>query len=240
MFCFRDHLHVAALPKIAVVANFKHAPSRSTVNLPTPPDYDTQAKDERSHGFPVARPYYKSGMDGMSLTALSTAVSARSTSPAIVSHISAMTALLSRVIENTELVNACMAYQDGLKMALYEDGDVAACNGHLSLLRLRCSLRPKGERSKGGDGSSSCSSSTTSSTRSVEERTGGSPEEEAEGGKQVSMVTEEGHTDGNEGDAMQDESVRLLEDLRFTHLAADWAAAQGHLAVVRSASQSTC
>lgn len=151
-----------------------------------------------------------------------------------------MAALFSQVMEAPELVTACMAYQDGVQMAMYEDGDVAACSGHLSLLRLRRALRRKGKRSEGDVGSTSgakpdasCSrsSSKASSTRSVEERISGNKEEEAGGGKHVSMLAGEGQADS-------DEDVLQLEDLRFSHLAVDWAAAQGHLAVVRSASQS--
>lgn len=163
-------------------------------------------------------------------------------SPGIIGRSSAMAALLSQVMETPELINACMVYQDGTKMALYEDGDVAACSGHLSLLRLRRALRRKGKRSTGDLGntsspeagaSGSSSLSTGSSTRSVEGTSGSAEEGVSEGGKHVSVVAEEPHADGSEGDAKQDEGVPLLEDLRFSHLAVDWAAAQGHLAVVR-------
>lgn len=169
---------------------------------------------------------------------------AASTSPVVVSRSSAMAALVSKVMENPELIRSCMSYQDGVKMVAYEDGDVAACSGHLSLLRLRRGLCRKGRLSKGGVGntstfsgeagaSGSCSSRTTS-TKGVEERASGNTEKEVEGGNQVSAAVEvdEGHADVNE-------DVLLLEDLKFSHLAVDWAAAQGHLAVVRSASQST-
>lgn len=151
-----------------------------------------------------------------------------------------MAALLSQVMETPELVNVCMSYQDGIRMTSYEDGDMAACSGHLSLLQLRRALRRKdhvGNTSsvKADTSRSSCSSSTINSIRSADGRTGNNTEEVSEGGKQASVVAEEGHADGNEGDVKQDEGVLLLADLRFSHLAVDWAAAQGHLAVVRSA-----
>lgn len=157
-----------------------------------------------------------------------------------------MVALFAQVMQTAELFSACMAYQDGVKTALYEDGDVASANGHLSLLRLRRALRRmgKGKRSEGEAGagstscikagaSGSCSLSTTNSTRSAKDRTSSNTVEVSEVGKQASVAAEEGYADGNEGDAKQDEGVPLLEDLRFSQLAVDWAAAQGHLAVVR-------
>lgn len=147
-----------------------------------------------------------------------------------------MAALLSRVMETQELIHTCLAYQDGTKMVLYDDGDVAACSGHLSLLRLRRTLGRNGKWSTGDVGNTPSVKAGTGgscSTRRVEERTSGSAEEVSDGGKEASVVAEGRHADGSEGDAKQDEGVPLLEDLRFSHLAVDWAAAQGHLAVVR-------
>ena len=165
----------------------------------------------------------------------------------------ALVALLSQVMRTPEIFNACMVYQDGVKTVEFEDGDVASANGHLSLLRLRRALRRKGEvkakakanRSVGeGDVGNTCGinagisgccslSTTNSSTRRAEERVSHNKVQVSEGGKQGSVAAEEGPTDGNESTANQDEGVPLLEDLRFSHLAVDWAAAQGHLAVVR-------
>ncbi len=120
----------------------------------------------------------------------------------------AVKTLLSRIVETPGLIAACMGYQDGTEMALYEDGDVAASEGHLSLLMLRRALRTSSIASgstAGGTGSG-CGSSRTKTPR----RTGG--------------VGAKDDFEGNQ-----------LEDLKFSHRAADWAAAQGHLEVVRSA-----
>jgi len=106
---------------------------------------------------------------------------------------SAVKALLSRIVESPGLIAACTGYQDGTEMALYEDGDVAASEGHLSLLVLRRAL---------------C---TSSIIRKGSRRTGG-------------VGTKDDYEERNQ-----------LEDLKFSHRAADWAAAQGHLEVVRSA-----
>lgn len=127
---------------------------------------------------------------------------------------SAVDALLSRVVETPGLIAACMGYQDGTEMALYQDGDVAASEGHLSLLMLRRALHTsciEGGSTAGGTGGGCGSSDTkTRSIRKGSRRTGGVR-------------------------AKDDYERNHLEDLKFSHRAADWAAAQGHLEVVRSA-----
>lgn len=145
----------------------------------------------------------------------------------------AVTALLSHVLESPGLVCACMAYQDGIETLLYEDGDVAAGQGHLSLLRLRRALCRKGKGSKGsasdssneggggGDSTGDAEEKVSATGRRGTSCGSGSMEEEDEDGKQGAETMEE---------------VLLLEDLRFSHRAADWAAAQGHLEVVRCVS----
>lgn len=163
------------------------------------------------------------------------------------SDVLAVAALLSHAVETPGLISACMAYQDGVETLLYKDGDVAAGQGHLSLLRLRRALCRKGKGSEGGangsnneaGGDDGCSTDASTSTTcridagrniiSTGRRgtcRGSSSVEEEEGGEDE---------DWNEGGADKEEEVLQLEDLTFSHRAADWAAAQGHLGIVRCA-----
>lgn len=48
--------------------------------------------------------------------------------------------LLTRALEAPGLLDACTAYQDGEAFNRYRDGDVAASQGHLSLLQLKRTL----------------------------------------------------------------------------------------------------
>lgn len=156
--------------------------------------------------------------------------------------------LLPRVLATPGLLRACTAYQDGVEFCRYVDGDVAAAQGHLSLLRLRRSLCEKnvakgdnGDESissrdggsgsgVGGGGGGGCYSSYRSIASEVEGEEKGENREHQEA-KPLPRI-------GNEAEEKGDEEHRagapLLEDLNFSHRAADWAAAQGHLEVVRS------
>lgn len=141
---------------------------------------------------------------------------------------SAARALLCRIVETPGLIAACTSYQDGTEMALYEDGDVAAAAGHLNLLILRRALGASSIA--GGTGGGRGSSSTNSSNaRNASRRTGGVGTKEGYEERNRLVLADEKHTEAEEEDG-----VCLLEDLKFSHRAADWAAAQGHLEVVRS------
>ncbi|CAN0547621.1 unnamed protein product, partial [Ectocarpus sp. 8 AP-2014] len=65
---------------------------------------------------------------------------------------------------------ACTAYQHGDPFLSYNDGDLAAAQGHLSLLLLRRALCRGEKREKSGHGSKisrgDCGSSSSSSSRS--------------------------------------------------------------------------
>lgn len=155
---------------------------------------------------------------------------------------SAVGDLLPRVLAIPGLLRACTSHQDGLEFSLYTDGDLAAAQGHLSLLRLRHSLsesttkRECGDQSissiNGGNGSglgggdSSCYSSC-SGIESEEEQEGKVKDQEQQEGKRLPRI-------GEEGEGERDEDQVVIADLNFSHRAADWAAAQGHLEVVRS------
>lgn len=99
-----------------------------------------------------------------------------------------MSKLFCRVLETPGMLRACTAFQDGDMCAEYEDGDVAAAQGHLSLLRLRRKLALGDDRPVYAE--SPCDLSET-----------------CEG--------------------------KVWRDMSFSHRAADWAASQGHLEVVR-------
>lgn len=147
-------------------------------------------------------------------------------------------ALLSRVLATPGLLEACTAYQHGDSFLSYDDGDLAASLGHLSLLRLRRALCRGETKQKSGRGSKvsrgDCGSSNSSSRRSgstdAGENSGFGAEDEEDGVEATPLLLAKGEEDaGQEGDEPP------LDDLRFSHRAADWAAAQGHLEVVRSA-----
>ncbi|CAM9167820.1 unnamed protein product [Scytosiphon promiscuus] len=151
--------------------------------------------------------------------------------------------LLPRVLSTPGLLRSCTAYQDGVEFFLYKDGDVAAAQGHLSLLRLRRSLC---DRTKGvahvdqSIGSSNCGGESGvgdggcySRYGSFESQGGGEgngTNQEQQESKTLPRMGEEVEVKGHgerEGGAL------LVEDMNFSHRAVDWAAAQGHLEVVR-------
>ncbi|CAM9807490.1 unnamed protein product, partial [Ectocarpus sp. 13 AM-2016] len=139
-------------------------------------------------------------------------------------------ALLSRVLATPGLLEACTAYQHGDSFLSYDDGDLAAAQGHLSLLRLRHALRREGKREETGHDSKVshgfCGRSRSrSGITDAEENSGRGEEDQGESHPLLPAKDEEDV--GREGDGP------LLDDLKFSHRAADWAAAQGHLEVVR-------
>lgn len=110
---------------------------------------------------------------------------------------------LAHVAETPGLLRACTAFQDGDTFVRYEDGDAAAAQGHLSLLKLRRELAqgkngPVDERR-----AFTHDSSRTRAALSLECRASG-PEAE-----------------------------QVVPDLRYTSSAADGAAANGHLETLR-------
>lgn len=108
---------------------------------------------------------------------------------------------LSRIVQIQGLHRACTAFQDGEAFADYENGDSAAAQGHLSLLKLRRKLAQRGEPF----------------------------------GRHPSYDLQRQMVGALEcGDPKQ-----VQNDLRFTHRAADWAAAHGHLDVLRCRSRRT-
>ena len=146
--------------------------------------------------------------------------------------------LLSRVVQSPGILSSCTAYQDGETFLEYEGGDVAAAQGHLGLLRLRRALllpvlvRPQGRKESVDDGSSSSSSGGTSRGFSSDDSgsSGSSSSDDRRGEVDESgrdgVIGSGGTGGGREG--------MMSGDLRFSHRAADWAATQGHLEVVRS------
>lgn len=48
--------------------------------------------------------------------------------------------LISRVFEIPGILTTCTEYQDGTRLAEYPNGDIAAAEGHLSLLKMRRQL----------------------------------------------------------------------------------------------------
>ena len=158
-----------------------------------------------------------------------------------------------RVLEAPGLLSKCTAYQDGEGFLEYDDGDVAAAQGHLSLLRLRralllSSLRQDGKNSV-DDGRSSVESKQVDDGGSrreeeqINEGSSSSGGEAVDDGCSSSREREEvdesdqdgGVAAGRGGEREEGGREKMVSrDLRFSHRAADWAATQGHLEVVRS------
>ncbi|CAN0229143.1 unnamed protein product [Ectocarpus sp. 6 AP-2014] len=140
-------------------------------------------------------------------------------------------ALLSRVLATPGLLEACTAYQHGYPFLSYNDGDLAAAQGHLSLLRLRRALCRGEKREKSGHGSKVsrgfCGSSSSSRSGITDAGENSGIGEQDQEQSQPPLLAKDEQDAGREGDEP------LLDDLRFSHRAADWAAAQGHLKVVR-------
>ena len=109
-------------------------------------------------------------------------------------------AVLSRVLETPGILSTCLEYQDGITLAEYPNGDVAAAQGHLSLLKIRRQLRRI------------CRSA---------------------GDVDVGMRIDEGKLLSGRISRAEEEREIYAEDLCYTHCAVDWAATQGHLAVVK-------
>lgn len=112
----------------------------------------------------------------------------------------ASAALLSRVFEIPGILTACTEYQDGTRLAEYPNGDVAAAEGHLSLLKMRRQL---------------CGIVGTC------------------GDIDPGVSAQEGADVSDNVSGERQELAMYAEDLRYTQCAADWAATQGHLDVVK-------
>lgn len=138
--------------------------------------------------------------------------------------------MLSRVLATPGLLGACTAYQHGDSFLSYDDGDLAAAQGHLSLLRLRRALCREENKEKSGHGSKVsrgvCGRSSSRSGITDAGENSGIGEEDQEESHPLLLAKDE-------EDAGREGGGPLLDDLKFSHRAVDWAAAQGHLEVVR-------
>lgn len=123
--------------------------------------------------------------------------------------------LIARVLEAPGLLDACTAYQDGDTFNRYGDGDVAASQGHLSLLQLKHS----------SSSSSLCCNHSHCCCL-------GEIAEDADPGRHDSSVEREEEEEGGDGGILS-RGGGALGGMTFTHCAVDWAATQGHLEVVR-------
>lgn len=110
---------------------------------------------------------------------------------------------LAHVTETPGLLRACTAFQDGDTFIEYEDGDTAAAQGHLSLLKFRREL------AQGGNG----------------------PDDERRASTHDSSRPHAGSS--FECHASGPEMEQVVPDLRYTSSAADGAAANGHLETLR-------
>lgn len=112
---------------------------------------------------------------------------------------------LVKLLEIPGLLNKVTSYQDGETFSDYNDGDTAAAEGHLSLLRLKRALHQSEDKEF-------------------------SAIDDAGKNDDPSVAYDTPRSGRGQGWRQEE---RVLPDMRFTHCAADWAAKRGHLDVVR-------
>lgn len=124
---------------------------------------------------------------------------------------------LSRVLEKSALLLVCTSYQDGDAFLGYCDGDNAAAQGHLGLIKLKSGLLEQ-------SGGEKCARDCTSRDSGAAENS-----DDWRGGDSTRSEGEDVHDDGR----TLEEGTLLANAMRFSHCAVDWAATQGHTEVVR-------